>query len=190
MISIRGDALSRENDLSTNLANLVQHWYFAIDRFNQVIFNGSDSSIQLIHDTISKGKVLEASYAVDILEAQTVTEKAIFGCMIPQAWFLNRNGQQGFWGDERIRPVVMFVPSSIFPTFFGWLSLATPNRHAELSILSKSILALTSETKILSVTTTISIICYPRRVVQDAMSPWRVSFVLQIYFWPCPVCLN
>ena len=90
--------MSAQNDLSTNLGNIVRLWSTAVDKSNAELFNGSDSSIELLYNTITKGKVLGASYSEDLLSTQTAIEKAIFGILIPQAWHLSNEG---------IHPVIM-----------------------------------------------------------------------------------
>lgn len=78
----------------------MQLWSIAVDRANADLFNGSDSSIQLLHNTITKGKVLNPSYAEDILQTQRAVVQAIFGYLIPQAWHYSNKG---------INPVIMCV---------------------------------------------------------------------------------
>ena len=87
------------NTLDANLRQLVQHWSTSVDHANKALFDGSDKSIQLLHDTTTQGKVLDASFGVDTATVQTAIETAIFGYLIPQAWRLS---------NKDLHPVVMY----------------------------------------------------------------------------------
>lgn len=87
--SISGATLSAQNDLTTNMGNLIKSWYAAFDTYNQQLFNGSDSSNTDLYNSITGGKVLVPGYQEDELDVQGAIEKAIFAYLIPQAWPLS-----------------------------------------------------------------------------------------------------
>ena len=80
---------------------MVTTWEKAIDTYNQQLFNGSESSIDMLHTQITEGHVLEAGFQEDGIQA--AMEKAIYGFLIPQAWSLS---------NKDLNPVVMYVPFS------------------------------------------------------------------------------
>ena len=75
---------------------MVTTWEKAINTYNQNLFNGSSSSIDMLHSQITDGHVLEAGFSQDGIQA--AMEKAIYGFLIPQAWNLS---------NEDYAPVVM-----------------------------------------------------------------------------------
>ena len=87
--SISGATLSAQNDLTTNMGNLIKTWYATFDTYNQQLFNGSDAGNTDLYNSITGGKVLEPGYQEDELDVQNAMEKAIYGYLIPQAWPLS-----------------------------------------------------------------------------------------------------
>ena len=87
--SISGATLSAQNDLTTNMGNLIKTWYATFDTYNQQLFNGSDAGNTDLYNSITGGKVLEPGYQEDELDVQSAIEKAIYGYLIPQAWPLS-----------------------------------------------------------------------------------------------------
>ena len=87
--SISGATLSAQNDLTTNMGNLIKSWYATFDTYNQQLFNGSDAGNTDLYNSITGGKVLEPGYQEDELDVQGAIEKAIYGYLIPQAWPLS-----------------------------------------------------------------------------------------------------
>lgn len=87
--SISGATLSAQNDLTTNVGNLIKSWYATFDTYNQQLFNGSDVGNTDLYNSVTGGKVLEPGYQEDELDVQGAIEKAIFGYLIPQAWPLS-----------------------------------------------------------------------------------------------------
>lgn len=102
--SSRGAILNAQNSLDTNLGNMVTTWEKAIDTYNQQLFNGSQSSIDMLHAQITEGHVLEAGFQEDGIQA--AMDKAIYGFLIPQAWKLS---------NKDLNPVVMYVYYSFEP---------------------------------------------------------------------------
>ncbi|KAM0796585.1 hypothetical protein BDR22DRAFT_825040 [Usnea florida] len=93
---LSGAIISATNSLDTNLGNMVTTWEHAINTYNQNLFNGSSSSINMLHSQITDGHVLEAGFQQDGIQA--AMEKAIYGFLIPQAWNLS---------NEDLAPVVI-----------------------------------------------------------------------------------
>lgn len=93
-----GAELTAQNDLSTNLGNLVKIWDQTIDTYNQDLFNGSDASNTMLYNMITGGKVLEPGFSEDEPTVQKSLGNSIYGFLIPQAWPLS---------NLNIRPVVM-----------------------------------------------------------------------------------
>ena len=97
--SLSGAELTAQNDLSTNLGNLVKMWDQTVDTYNQQLFNGSDPSNDMLFNMITSGKLLEPGFTEDEGTVQHSLENAIYGFLIPQAWPLS---------NLNIRPVVMY----------------------------------------------------------------------------------
>ena len=102
--SCRGAILNAQNSLDTNLGNMVTTWEKAVDTYNQQLFNGSQSSIDMLHTQITEGHVLEAGFQEDGIQA--AMDRAIYGFLIPQAWSLS---------NKDLNPVVMYVVFSLSP---------------------------------------------------------------------------
>lgn len=98
--TIPGAQLTAQNSLSTNLGNLVKTWDATVDTFNKNLFDGSDKSIDMLHNMITSGKVLELGYTVNEATVQKALENSIYGFLIPQAWPLS---------NLKVSPVVMYV---------------------------------------------------------------------------------
>ena len=94
----RGAVIEVTNELNANLASIVKAWQTTVDLNNQQLFNGSVSSIGMLHNEITQGIVLEAGFQQDDLLLQNAMEQAIYGFLIPKAWSLSNEG---------IGPVVM-----------------------------------------------------------------------------------
>lgn len=90
--------LSVQNDLSTNLGNLVKTWDATIDAFNKKLFDGSPDSNKMLYNMITGGKVLEPGFTVSEGDVQLALEKTIYGFLIPRAWPAS---------NRKIRPVIM-----------------------------------------------------------------------------------
>ncbi|PYH94656.1 hypothetical protein BO71DRAFT_429757 [Aspergillus ellipticus CBS 707.79] len=82
--------LGVQNTLEKRLDIVVQFWYSTIDSMNANLFNGTSSSIDILHTLMTDGKLLETSFEVpsdqDIAQ---IVEKAIFGLLIPLTWTLS-----------------------------------------------------------------------------------------------------
>ena len=104
--SISGATLSAQNDLNTNLGNLIKIWTVTIDQYNKYVFNGTDSSISALYNSVDVGKVLEPGFSEDELDVQNTLEKTIYGFLIPQAWPLS---------NLDIFPVVVYVTAHPLP---------------------------------------------------------------------------
>ena len=81
--------MSAQNDLTSNMGNMIKSWYATFDTYNKQIFNGSDPSNTALYNAITGGQVLEPGFQEDGLDVQTAIEKAVFGFLIPQAWPLS-----------------------------------------------------------------------------------------------------
>ena len=85
----RSAELTAQNDITTNVGNLVKIWSQTLNTFNQVMFNGSDSSNTELYNAITEGKVLEPGFQEDEPAMQAAIEKALYGFLIPHAWPLS-----------------------------------------------------------------------------------------------------
>lgn len=77
--------LDVQNDLGSNLGNLVKTWDATIDTFNKKLFDGGDDSNNMLYNKTTGGKVLEPGFTVSEGDVQLALEKTIYGFLIPQA---------------------------------------------------------------------------------------------------------
>ena len=74
----------------TSCSAVVQFWYSTIDSLNESLFNGTSASIDILHNLMTDGKLLETSFQVPSdQEITQIVEKAIFGLLIPLTWTLS-----------------------------------------------------------------------------------------------------
>lgn len=64
-------------------------WYESTQKLHSQLFNGSDSSIDMLNNLIKDGKLMSNAYSsIDDITIQGLMEKALFAILIPVAWGL------------------------------------------------------------------------------------------------------
>ncbi|PYI22706.1 hypothetical protein BO99DRAFT_429649 [Aspergillus violaceofuscus CBS 115571] len=111
--------LGVENTLEKRLDTIVQVWYSTIDSMNESLFNGTSNSIDILHDLVTDGKLLETSFDTPSdSDIAAMVEKAIFGLLIPLTWTLSPDTHNAVVVDSQStcdtsNPLSSYISSSV-----------------------------------------------------------------------------
>ena len=79
-------ALTNQNKLSALVGKMIDQWLDILDKYNSKLFSGEASSIKMVDELITDGKVLNYKDLPDTQQLAKTLSKTIFGLLMPAAW--------------------------------------------------------------------------------------------------------
>ncbi|KAK9369874.1 hypothetical protein V1509DRAFT_638557 [Lipomyces kononenkoae] len=84
------EALGIQNEISARLEYIVEQWQNMTTVADAMLYNGSSSSVNILHTAITNGQLLESQYQdLSSQQVQQIVEQALYAMIIPYSWTLS-----------------------------------------------------------------------------------------------------